>query len=153
MCQSPDSPAQPRGSTNQSGGTQSPPPRVPDQGGRLRIAAGLPAATSSVVRPSLAALGNTTQQAAAAAISPITGQANAAPARTQAPVERDQSTGPAPTVERPVPRQQPAARVQSVNPGEAAPDPLLCLVLVVGALLIVLPRGRNHRERRLKTLN
>ena len=153
-CQSPDSTAQPRGSANSSGQSTSP-PRLADQGGRLRIAAALPAATSPVVRPSLAALGSTTQQAAGAgnAIGPIASQANAAPARKQAPAERDQSTAPAPTVEIPVPRQQPAARVQSANPGEAAPDPLLSLVLLVGALLIVLPRGRNQRERRLKTLN
>ena len=150
-CQSPDSTAQPRGSANSSG-QSTPPPRLADQGGRLRIAGGLPAATSPVVRPSLAALGNTTQQAAGAgnAIGPIAGQVNAAPASTQAPVERDQPTAPAPTVEIPVPRQQPAARVQSVNLGEAAPDPVLSLVLLVGALLIVLPRGRNHRERRLQ---
>jgi sugar lactone lactonase YvrE len=153
-CQSPDSTAQPRGSANASGQSTSP-PRLADQGGRLRIAAAPPAATSPVVRPSLAALGNTSQQDAGAgnAISPIASQANAAPARKQAPVARDQSAAPAPRVEIPVPRQQPAARVKSVTPGEAALDPLLSLVLVVGALLIVLPRGRNHRERRLKTLN
>jgi hypothetical protein len=153
-CPSPDSPAQPRGSTNPSGGSGSP-PRLADASGRLRIAAALPAASAPVGRPSLAGHANTGQPAAGTgnAPSPIAGQADATVPPAQRPMERDQATAVSPPAEIRVWRQQPAARVQRVALGQTAQDPLLTLVLMIGALLIVRPWVRKQKKRRLKTLD
>jgi sugar lactone lactonase YvrE len=146
-CPSPDSPAQPRGSTNPSGGSGSP-PRLADAGGRLRIAAAPPAASAPVGRPSLTGHANTGLPAAGTgdAPSPIAGQADATVPPAQRPMERDQATAFDQAAEHLVPKEQPAAGAKSVAIGHAEPDPLLSLVLVVGAVLIVLPLVRRRKE-------